>query len=247
VDRFAAKYPSMSDYSFVANSPLIVIDPEGDTIRIISVWNGWLDPGHTAIALVGKNVKSADSRTLDGGIDGGARSGVRFWNPGGVTTYGGGKEEIPVTRHFGTDSYEVTEIRNISRYADYEATMKQYLKNGENIAVVEWVLPDEVEKQVDLIIGGKRTNDYEIFGCASSCREVLYDAFDAAGYSEAKAKEYSELIVNSTKPFLQDRDEDSLIKKGASRKKTLGLNKSDEVIHTENEVLSETPAEFKKE
>src|SRR5690606_16101049 len=32
VDPFASKYPDLSPYSFVANSPLIYIDPDGEKI-----------------------------------------------------------------------------------------------------------------------------------------------------------------------------------------------------------------------
>ncbi len=55
IDPHASKYPSISPYSYAANNPLTIIDPDGRDIILIHNKEGASDYGHSAVLIGNDN------------------------------------------------------------------------------------------------------------------------------------------------------------------------------------------------
>jgi len=77
IDPLASKYPGISPYAFVANMPIVAIDPDGRDIIVLSDKNAAMNQGHQAV-LIGNNKDGWTYISKDGADNGGSNGKARF-------------------------------------------------------------------------------------------------------------------------------------------------------------------------
>jgi RHS repeat-associated protein len=154
IDPMSSKYPHLSPYSFVANSPLIAKDPDGRDIIVLNAESGAMGAGHSAVLI------------------GNYKDGWRLYSKNG--TYASSGVSGPSDKHPDMGVYydNLQAFANSSQNFDEEGNVYYtgaYLieTTPEQDAAMKKVASEEIKK------------DYDLF--ASSCGDVPIVCLDAVG------------------------------------------------------------------
>jgi RHS repeat-associated protein len=192
IDSKAGKYPGISPYAYAVNSPLSVIDPDGNDVYLITVPTSYKSPGHTYLAV--DNYKQIKEDVVDKA--GKVLQKKGDWVPDGtVTVYSFGPTQ---------DVFNVTDLdKNI------KGNVKSFVRKKEDIVAGRLLPTDKSTFGVVSIETSKTTDDAaktkleafkakvnkpgatEYNACNNNCSDMAADVInDLDGFKDVTGNEH---------------------------------------------------------
>ena len=172
----ADKYPNISPYAYCAWNPVMYIDPDGKDIFIY-----YIGPKHSSYGFLNGHTSI--------GANKGGNSAISYYPASGNKA---AWEEIP---HYSGDGRLSYTYR-----IDEEATMKEYVEDGEYVVRMRIVLPKDVEKSIkgqidDYIQSGGKTTAGDGEWCTLQVKDIIKQGYLDAGYNENDAEDNASQII----------------------------------------------------